>query len=367
MRILFIPHHSFPPQVYGGIETATLDICNSLLEKNLQPAVLAELQHGDLLWLRNRIESAITGRRFPRDWSSRFPVYRGWRSITGVREVARQCKPDAVVIQARNIESYDLAIESVRLGLTTFYYVHDAGVFQRLPTGPEMSRVRWIANSRFTARGIKKATGISADIVPVLTRAELYRTHSSRRTVTMINPRPLKGGDIALRLAQMYPDIPFLLVEAWQNNHSEVQSLKNRFLHLKNVMWLESRSDMRPIYGQTRILLAPSQCEETWGRVVTEAQYSGIPAIASDIGALPDTVGPGGLLLHPKAPLTEWATALRALWDDEDRYRHYAEAAFTHSQREEMIPANIIAKFLSVLRANLTAPTPPVRSATGGH
>jgi len=364
MRILFIPHHAFPPQVYGGIETATLDICNSLLQRRVQPLVLAELQHKDGLWLRNRIESAITGRLFPKDWLCRFPVYRGWRSLTGIREVAQACKPDAVVVQARNVESYDLAIESVRLGLPTFYYVHDVGVFNRLPSGPEMTRIHWLANSRFTARGIKKTTGITADIVPVLTRAELYKTQPLRRTVTMINPRPLKGGYIALQLAQLCPDIPFLLVEAWQNNPSDVQALKQRFSHLKNVEWMPTRRDMRPIYSQTRILLMPSQCEETWGRVITEAHYSGIPAIASDIGALPDTLGPGGLLVDPKAPIEQWAKTLRSLWDDHNRYQYFAESALCYSQREDLKPANIITKFLTVLRASQVAPA-PVQSAAG--
>src|SRR5262249_21620774 len=60
----------------------------------------------------------------------------------------------------------------------------------------------------------------------------------------------------------------------------------------------ERTDDMRTVYCDTRILLVPSQWEdETWGRVVSEAQLSGIPVITSDRGGLPESVGPGGIVL----------------------------------------------------------------------
>ena len=54
--------------------------------------------------------------------------------------------------------------------------------------------------------------------------------------------------------------------------------------------------DMRSVYRDTKVLLVPSQWLETWGRVATEAQFSGIPVLASRSGALPEAVGPGGIL-----------------------------------------------------------------------
>src|SRR3546814_9881685 len=42
--------------------------------------------------------------------------------------------------------------------------------------------------------------------------------------------------------------------------------------------------DMREVYRRTHTLLVPSQWEEAWGRVATEAQFSGIPVLASDRG-----------------------------------------------------------------------------------
>ena len=80
--------------------------------------------------------------------------------------------------------------------------------------------------------------------------------------------------------------------------------LKSRIHRLANVELVERSDDMSPIYASTRVLLVPSQWEaETWGRVVSEAQFSGIPVLASDRGALPETVGAGGAIIKYDAPV----------------------------------------------------------------
>jgi glycosyltransferase involved in cell wall biosynthesis len=107
---------------------------------------------------------------------------------------------------------------------------------------------------------------------------------------------------------------------------------------------------MRAIYRQTRILLVPSQWEaETWGRVVTEAQFSGIPVVASARGGLPEAVGPGGLVLGHDEPATVWAGAIGDLWSNADRYRQFSEAALKHSARPAVDPDRQLPLLLSAL------------------
>jgi len=48
---------------------------------------------------------------------------------------------------------------------------------------------------------------------------------------------------------------------------------------------------MRAAYGRSRLLLAPSRWVESWGRVASEAQISGLPVIATKSGGLPEAVG----------------------------------------------------------------------------
>ena len=47
----------------------------------------------------------------------------------------------------------------------------------------------------------------------------------------------------------------------------------------------------------------PTRLHTPWGRVVVEAQFSGIPAVGSDVGGLAQNVGDAGLILNPAAPV----------------------------------------------------------------
>ena len=108
---------------------------------------------------------------------------------------------------------------------------------------------------------------------------------------------------------------------------------------------------MRAVYRRARLLLAPSPWEEAWCRVVTEAQFSGIPALASDRGGLPESVGPGGLLVPADAPHDAWLTALGRMWDDPDQLDALSAAARRHAARPEIRPESIIAAFDDVATA----------------
>ena len=154
--------------------------------------------------------------------------------------------------------------------------------------------------------------------------------------VTLINPHPHKGLNVALDMARLCPDIPFLFVLTWDLSPEDRAALDRNLASLKNISLHPAVQDMRQIYSRTRILLAPSQWQEGYGRVATEAQFSGIPVIASTQGGLPESVGPGGTLLEAAAPAEEWVAALRRLWDDAAYYDQVSAAAIRHSQR----PAN---------------------------
>ena len=78
--------------------------------------------------------------------------------------------------------------------------------------------------------------------------------------------------------------------------------------------------DMRRFYRTAKVLLVPSRCNEAWGRVVTEAHFSGIPTLASDRGGLRESVGPGGILIDPDDDFSVWVEALSRLWDNRKEY-----------------------------------------------
>jgi glycosyltransferase involved in cell wall biosynthesis len=169
----------------------------------------------------------------------------------------------------------------------------------------------------------------------------------------MVNPRRIKGGQTAFALAEACPDIPFVFVEAWSDRDKFVAGLRTAAQRLPNVTWLKPTTNMRAIYATTRLLLVPSEWEETWGRVVTEAHASGIPALASSIAALPESVGPGGILIEPGAPLESWVRALRTLWDDLPGYEDLCRQSQEFSARREAQPEFIAGQFLAALQQEI--------------
>jgi glycosyltransferase involved in cell wall biosynthesis len=172
---------------------------------------------------------------------------------------------------------------------------------------------------------------------------------------TFVNPLPAKGLDIVLALAAGRPDIPFEFVESWPLRPAEEASLAARLATLPNVTLTRRCSDMREVYGRCRVLLAPSRWIESWGRVASEAQISGIPVIAARRGGLPEAVGPGGILVDPDAPLSAWEAALATLWDDPAAHRRYEAAALAHAARPEMAPDALLDRFIAAVEGHLAA------------
>ncbi len=71
-------------------------------------------------------------------------------------------------------------------------------------------------------------------------------------------------------------------------------------------------------------VLVPNVLEQ-FGRVVVEAQASGVPVVASDCGALPDVVGDAGLLVPPGDPTALGASLTRFL-DESGLWQRMREA-----------------------------------------
>ena len=80
------------------------------------------------------------------------------------------------------------------------------------------------------------------------------------------------------------------------------------------------------------MLVVPTTSDETFGRVVVEAQLNGIPVLSSDRGALPDVVGQGGRIVPVDSPLEAWADAVQMLTDPND-YEKWSEAARSNAAR----------------------------------
>ena len=298
-KILFITTHAYIPHRSGGSESSTNDLCCALQDKGWTAAVLSSLVGGNRLFLWNRIKAKLSGDAFPSDTVLGYAVYRGWHVDKGIQSVVRKFKPDIAVIQAG--EQASVARELTAAGVPFIWYLRDVEFDRQIADAGSMPEIcelfdaaTVIANSEFTARSFTKSFDREAHVLPPLVSFDVYKCTGtlSRKYALFINPVQVKGVDIAFDLAASRPDIPFLFVEGWTLEDDYFNDLSEKARRLGNVTLRRRTTNVKELYRDARVLLAPSIWEEAWGRVVTEAQINGIPVLASSLGGLPESVGP---------------------------------------------------------------------------
>lgn len=349
MRVLFVTTRSFIPQSVGGAEWSTHYLCAGLQQHfGDEVAVLCDLDPvGRLMW-QNRVKKFISRFDFPADRYPGYRVYRGWNARQGLPQVVAKFSPDVMVVVGVAPGAVDLGARALATGLPVVYTVRDVEFDRHGGDLRDLGGARFVSNSVFTASRLREQLGIESAVVlpPIL--SDKCRVPLRGEKVLVINPDPVKGGEIALALAAARPSVPFIFQESWAKNR-HMTDLKARTMNLPNVQWREPVSDIRSAYKDARLLLAASQCEEAWGRVASEAHVSGIPVLGSRIGGLEEAIGPGGALLPPDAPVEDWLAALDRLWMDEDHWAACSRAALAYAKRPELDPARQISTFREVL------------------
>jgi glycosyltransferase involved in cell wall biosynthesis len=351
MNIAFVSGNPHMPQVVGGVEVNTHALAQELLRRGNDVCVLAKLSLRNRFGVWRAARIAVSGHKLWIDRDLGYPVFRARQPAHHTGALPR---PNVAVVQ--NGPMLDLAAEFARIAVPSVAYLHGLG-FETWPDQPAGLPFRgYIANSQFTAERFHRRFGLQPTVLPPIFRRADYATAVNGPMVTFINPVAVKGVDLALRIADLCPHIPFAFVLGWPLGLGEKARLRRAAARLGNVELRDRTTDMRTIYRETRILLVPSQWEdETWGRVVTEAQFSGIPVITSDRGGLPESVGPGGIVLPHNAPTAIWADTIATLWSNPGHYSQLSQAALQHAARADLDPDRQIAKLIEML-SQLTAP-----------
>jgi glycosyltransferase involved in cell wall biosynthesis len=198
--------------------------------------------------------------------------------------------------------------------------------------------------SRFVSDHYRRTHGVDSIPLPVPVNLEDVIAPSTEPSFfTLINPTLRKGVRLFVRLvkecSQRWPDLAFLAVEARASAEALAKKIEAEGVDvrtLKNLHVIRNRPNAASIYALTRVLLMPSLVEAA-GRVAVEAQLNGIPVIASDRDGLPETVGPGGLILpacaDPESPegvdvVRRWVELVGRLHLDGNFYQGASRAAW---------------------------------------
>jgi glycosyltransferase involved in cell wall biosynthesis len=207
-----------------------------------------------------------------------------------------------------------------------------------------------IVPSRFAADHYRKTLGLDCTVLSNLVDFSRIRAESrDPRYLTFVNPSYEKGVypfvRIADELGRRRPDIPLLVVESRGSERTLVDCGLDLRPH-GTVHLMGHTDDPRHFWSVTRVCLMPSLAAETQGLAAVEAMANGIPVIASDRGALPETLGEAGIVLplpERMTPLTRflptpdevapWVEAIVRLWDDGELYAAQSQRALAKSRR----------------------------------
>jgi len=219
-------------------------------------------------------------------------------------------------------------------------------------------KLQMIGNSPYSAQVARATIGRDVEIVrPFINKDDYTAPNHEPRFITFVNPNYQKGIRVAVEVARSMPEQDFLIIKGKWSGFSQayIDKLTKPFLDLENVTVWEHQKDMREVYAVTKVLLVPSLFIETFGRVIIEAQYNGIPVVGSDSGGIPYTIGTGGLVASPKNEAAPYVSAINQILENEETYRAYSVAAKSHANQPEFDPSFQVSTFLKVVEASLAA------------
>lgn len=358
MRILFAANELHFPDNVGGSRMDIHDLALTFQEQGHRVAVLAAAR-GRTRLLGYRALETLTGRCLLHrvDTGNGYDTIRcgSWQIPRFLGTYLGGSRPDLLVTQS--VGSGLLARVASRQGVPAVVRLASAAEADLLAAAarddPEVTAairsplVTLVAVSHFVAARAADLLGISPAVIypPVRLQACVAPDHDPGH-ITFINPIPLKGLGIALRVAQLLPQRRFVFVEAWNLPGPQRKALDRELSALPNVTFRPRSVGLADVYRSTAVLLAPSQCPEAFSRVVLEACANGIPVLASRVGGVPEAMGASGVLLAAGDAPEHWAQAIEEILGDRSRLASLADRALANAQRAEFQMGWVAAEYL---------------------
>ncbi len=326
MKFVFIPQGCLPFHAYtlderpiGGVETGVIRLAEELHHRGQEVVVLSRLENPPLSK----------------------PLYLPFRAVHDIDEIdviiaVREWLPAFMPLEARyrlfwTGDSYDQP-HSAGLG--------DRRVVERLDAFLAVSE--WHADTMCQASGFprEKAWVIRNGLhLPYFARPESANPLERRRKRLIYSSTPYRGlvymPEIFREISQRHPDAQLHVFSGYDVYRAdreafdpqaeaqfkqicrELEQLPGCYLH-GNV----KQSQLAQEYLRSAVLLYPNRFEETSCITAMEAQASGCVVLSSALGALPETVGDGGVLIAAAPGSAEFIKAFveeadRLLSDDE--------------------------------------------------
>lgn len=262
-------------------------------------------------------------------------------------QVLERFRPDVLLTYGGHPVSLELMRRARAGGIPVVFHLHNFGYGDRRGFA-DASAV--IFPSEYSRRYHRRRLGIDGSVIPDPIRLDrVVAADPDPQYVTFINPQVEKGmtvfARIALELGRRRPEVPLLVVEG-RGTSDAMAGVPLDLSGLANLHGMAHTPDPRDFYRVSRAVLVPSLWRESLGRVAIEAMSNGIPVLASDRGALPETLGaagfvftirerytPANLAVPTAREVAPWVATIERLWDDPEFEARHRQRARVEAQR----------------------------------
>lgn len=347
----------------GGVETGTLDLARHLVKLGHKAVVVSN--GGELV--RELESSGAIHYQLPVHKKSLFTMI---KTVPRLIEVIKKEKID--IVHARSRVPAWIAYFATRKTNTVFITTCH-GYYKKHPFSYVMGwSKRVIALSNVIARHMIDDFAVPHERLRLIPRSvdlEKFKYTSpdkKRRQEFHIGIvgrlTPLKGHlDFIKAMARVARVIPYLKIwivgdaprskEAYKE---QVQVLVKRLGLWHCTQFLGTQRDMPAVFTHLDLLVVPTTTHEAFGRVIVEAQASGVPVVASRVGGIIDIIEDRktGLLVPPCDPVSIADAAIK-IFKDAGLSRILAENAYK-KVREQYNVELMVKKTLDVYQDALS-------------
>jgi glycosyltransferase involved in cell wall biosynthesis len=261
--------------------------------------------------------------------------------------VLRAYRPAVVIVNSVHRRAWTTMREQLRRTATpSVLYVREAATLEHVPI-PALPPDLVLANCEALQQRLL-ALGLGASCVPSVIDFDRCATTPAGEVVLLVNPIPSRGLAIGVALAEDNPELRFAFQVSWPLNRRDDRAVRESVDGVVNIELRPFEPRPAAVYRDARVLLVPYRVDQR-PRVVAEAQYNGIPVLASDLPAHREAVGEGGRFVELDAPRSAWTATLRTMLDP-DSATVLAEAARTHARRADVDPDRIAGRFEALMR-----------------
>lgn len=254
----------------------------------------------------------------------------GWHDRRIGRHIITSVQPDVVV--AETVVCAEYAVLGHQMGVPSMLSVHEhppvLDLWLRVHGGPAVLQgVELVANSRATAGLIADRLDVrTTDITVAHPPVAVHREDASSSPVEVPplvlglgRASPVKGVDLFIDVAERIGgegrDVSF----RWLGDGPLLPRLRRRVRESNVPIDLPgSVAGTERHFRDATLVVIPSR-RESFSRVAVEALAHGVPVVASDLGGLPEAVGPGGVLVEPTTDALVQAVR-ELLYDPQRRY-----------------------------------------------